>query len=143
MSEDTKSKPQSDTKTTLKPEQLRMANLLADPNETGTIVELCKKADVPRRTFYRWMEKKYFTDYVDSLISTYTDAELGAVWKALVRKAAKGDIQAIKLFYEMKGKYKEVKEIQHTFDNLDEDERAARIKELMEKVNESDEAFLN
>ncbi|WP_203289840.1 phBC6A51 family helix-turn-helix protein [Metabacillus sp. cB07] len=132
--ESTTDKPQSDTKVILKPEQLRMANLLADPSETGTIVELCKKADVPRRTFYRWMEKKYFTDYVDSLIEVHTDAELGSVWKALSREAVKGNIHAIKLFFEMKQRYKHTAEVNHTFDNLTDEERENRLKELLEKA---------
>jgi hypothetical protein len=59
------------------------------------------------------MEKKSFVDYVNSLIDQYTDAELSRVWKALSLKAASGDTQAIKLFFEMKGKYREVKEINH------------------------------
>ncbi|WP_394137443.1 phBC6A51 family helix-turn-helix protein [Cytobacillus oceanisediminis] len=105
---------QNVTNNGLKPEQVNMARVLADPSETGTIVDLCEKHGVNRRTFYRWMEKKEFVDYVNSLIDQYTDAELAGVWKALALKARSGDTHAIKLFFEMKGKYREVKELKHT-----------------------------
>jgi AcrR family transcriptional regulator len=95
-------------------EQMKMAQLLADPSESRTISEKCKKAGVSRTTFYRWMKDKKFVEYLNSLIDEYTDAELSRVWAALTRKAVEGDIQAIKLFFEMKGKYKEKKEIEHS-----------------------------
>lgn len=95
-------------------EQVRMAQILADPSEQGTITEKCEKAGVSRSTFYRWMRDPNFVEYVNSLIDEYTDAELSRVWAALTRKAIEGDIQAIKLFFEMKGKYKEKKEIEHS-----------------------------
>jgi Helix-turn-helix of insertion element transposase len=105
---------QNNTKWNPTDEQARMAQILADPSEQGTITEKCEKAGVSRSTFYRWMRDPNFVEYVNSLIDEYTDAELARVWAALTRKAIEGDIQAIKLFFEMKGKYKEKKEIEHS-----------------------------
>ena len=36
-------------------------------------------------------------------ISKGTDAALPAVWQALIKKCVKGDVQAIRLFFDMKG----------------------------------------
>lgn len=119
--------------------QIEIAKILADPTETGTIKDICEREQLPRRTFYNWMGKKEFIDFINSLIDKYTDAELAGVWKALSLKARKGDIQAIKLFFEMKGKYKEVKEVNHNFNDLTPEEREQRLNELMGKISNKEE----
>ena len=43
--------------------------------------------------------------HTENLINRYTDGEVGSVWKALLKKCKSGDIQAIKLYFELKGKY--------------------------------------
>lgn len=105
---------QNETKTNLSDEQMRMANILADPNEQGTIQDKCDRANVSRSSFYRWMKNKDFVEYLNSIIDQYTDAELSDVWKALINNAKKGDNASIKLYFELKGKYKETKEVQHS-----------------------------
>lgn len=87
--------------------KLKMARMLADPEQTGSITELCAKVGVARTTFYDWIGDDDFRGYVDSLIERYTDSELSRVWKALMRLIDRGDIQAIKLYFELKGKYKD------------------------------------
>ena len=47
-------------------------------------------------------DKPEFTQYVDSLISKFTSSELSTVWKALIRRCSIGDVQAIKLYFEMR-----------------------------------------
>lgn len=90
----------------LKPKQHQAAILLADPEFTGNICDLCDTIGVARSTFYRWMSTEEFRAHVDQMIGVYTDAELSRAWKALMRLVDRGDIQAIKLFFELKGKYK-------------------------------------
>lgn len=87
--------------------KLKMARMLADPDQKGSITELCAEVGVARTTFYDWIGDDDFRGYVDSLIERYTDSELSRVWKALMRQIDKGDMQAIKLYFELKGKYKE------------------------------------
>lgn len=84
-----------------------MAKCLADPDFQGTITDLCIKVGVARSTFYDWIGDIDFRAYVDELIDKYTDSELSRVWKALMKLIDKGDIQAIKLYFELKGKYKD------------------------------------
>ena len=87
--------------------KLKMARMLADPDQNGSITQLCAAVGVARTTFYDWIGDDEFRGYVDSLIERYTDSELSRVWKALMRQIDKGDMQAIKLYFELKGKYKE------------------------------------
>ena len=87
--------------------KLVAAKYLADPEFQGTITELCARVGVARSTFYDWIGDDDFRSYVDELIDKYTDSELSRVWKALMRLIDKGDFQAIKLYFELKGKYKD------------------------------------
>lgn len=86
--------------------QRRAAEMLANPEFGGTITDLCAEIGVARSTFYDWLGKEEFKNYVDGLIDRYTDSELSRVWKALMRRVDAGDIQAIKLYFELKGRYK-------------------------------------
>lgn len=83
------------------------AEMLASPEFKGTVTELCKKIDVSRKTYYDWMDNELFVQYVDGLIDKYSDSELMTVWKALITKVKLGDTSAIKLYFEVKGKYKQ------------------------------------
>ena len=82
--------------------QKKLAELLANPDFTGSITELCQECGVARSTYYKWLDNPEFTQYVNSLISKFTDSELSTVWKALIRRCSIGDVQAIKLYFEMR-----------------------------------------
>ena len=83
-----------------------LAELLANPETNCTITEMCGKVDVARSTFYKWLDEEEFVKYVNSLIDKFTDSELASMWRALISRAKTGDVQAIKLYFELKGKYK-------------------------------------
>ncbi len=89
-------------KSALSPKQRQAAEMLANPDFTGTVTELCKTIDISRTTFYRWMDRQAFRGYLNELIDKFTASELSGVWKALVRKCCGGDTQAIRLFFELK-----------------------------------------
>lgn len=84
-----------------------MAEKLANPDFTGTIGELCKSVGIARSTFYKWTDDPEYRQYIDKLIEKYTDSELSAAWKALINRALSGDVPALKLYFELKGKYKQ------------------------------------
>lgn len=102
------SKPaQSGTHLGLSKKMKKVAEMLANPDFQGTKTDILREAGVPRSTFYRWLrENQEFTDYVTELVEKYTDGELAFVWKALTGKCQSGDVSAIKLYFELKGKYK-------------------------------------
>ena len=78
--------------------------MLANPDFKGTKSQVIDELGVSRSTFYRWLRDKAFMEYTCDLIDKYTDAELCMVWKALIRQCLGGDVQAIKLFFELKGR---------------------------------------
>lgn len=92
----------------LTPKQRQLAEAMCDPEFQGSITELCKKVGVSRSTLYRLQkENADFRNYVTYLIDSYTDSELAGVWKSLIKKCNTGEVPAIKLFFELKGKYRQ------------------------------------
>ncbi len=81
--------------------------MLSNPDFTGSITELCQKIGVARSTLYRWQSDSVFCKYVDDMIDRYTESELSNVWKALIRRATQGNTEAIKIYFELKNKYKQ------------------------------------
>ena len=86
----------------------KLAEMLCDPDNNMTITELCNEVGVSRQTFYNWQKNMSFNGYVEFLIDSFTDSELPRAWKKLVKRAVvDGNIDALKLFFSMKDKYKE------------------------------------
>ena len=98
-----------DKNTGLSPKQQQMAEMLANPeNEHNTISAICEELGISRNTYYSdWLKDKNFTAYVNELVERYTDSELASVWRVLIDKCLEGNVNAIKLFFELKGKYKQ------------------------------------
>lgn len=94
------------TNTALTPKQRRVAEKLADPEFSGTVTALCQECNVPRTTFYRWMANPAFLQYMEGLIERYTDGALAEVWKSLVKACTQGSVPAMRLFFELKGRFK-------------------------------------
>ena len=95
----------------VKGKRRKMAEKLASPEFNGNISELCREFGVARSTLYRWLDDSNFTGYLEWLVEKYTDSELANAWKALVKKANGGNVEALKLFFELKGKYKQTVDI--------------------------------
>jgi hypothetical protein len=91
----------------VKGKKRKIAERLASPDFDGNIKSLCDEMGVARSTLYRWYDDADFMGYVDWLIEKYTDSELANAWRALVKKANTGNVEALKLFFELKGKYKQ------------------------------------
>ena len=96
---------QNGTNNGLTSKQRKAAEMLVNPEFEGSITDLCNKIGVARSTFYRWRDDPDFCRYIDTMIDKYTDGELAAVWKALIRKCLEGNVQAIRLYFELKGKF--------------------------------------
>lgn len=84
--------------------QRKLAEAIANPDFNGTITSVCEKCNVARSTFYKWMELDDFCAYLEHLVSKFADSELAAVWKALIARCKKGDVQAMKLYFELREK---------------------------------------
>lgn len=84
----------------------KVAEMVANP-EIKNNYEIYESLNISEATFYRWMNEQEFINLVNNKIDKYTDKELPNVWTALIRKAKAGDTNAIKLYFEMKNKYKQ------------------------------------
>ena len=100
--------------TRLTGKKLQMAELLASPEFNGTNRELYEAVGISHDTFYKWIKDPDILSYAGELIDKYTDAELSRVWKALIVRCAAGDIQAIKLYFELKGRYKQSVDVENS-----------------------------
>lgn len=88
----------------------RAAEMLANP-EITTDKEIYESLDICKATFYNWKNEQEFIDIVNEKVSKYTDKALPDVWEALINEATGGNTNAIKLYFEMKDKYRDRKEI--------------------------------
>lgn len=89
----------------------KAAEMCANP-EYSTDREIIKSLPVSERTFYRWKNDQEFIDMVNRKVDKYTDRELPEVWDALLKQAKKGNTKAIKLYFELKDKYKQTHKIE-------------------------------
>ena len=87
--------------------------LLANP-KYKTYGEVAEEAGVSERSIYKWLNNDRFVEVLNEQVARWTDAENARVWKSLVREAADGNVQAQKLYFEMKNKYKQ--QLDHTGD---------------------------
>lgn len=112
--------------------KIKMAEMLANPEFTGTNKQIQEAIGISHETFYKWIKQKEMLDYIEQLVDRYTDGELAAVWKALVKKCKGGDTQAIKLYFELKGKY-----CKNTDNNADRNGSGGGVVILPEIMEES------
>ncbi len=90
---------------TLKGKKRKFAEKLVSPEFDGNISGLCAEMGVARSTYYRWCDDSDFNRYIEYLIEKYTESELANVWRSLISKAKGGSVEAIRLYFELKGKY--------------------------------------
>lgn len=83
------------------------AELLANPDFSGTKEEIAREAGVSRATLYRWLRNPDFVALVNQLVAQYADAELAMVWKSLCKQIQAGNLQAIRLYFELRERSKQ------------------------------------
>lgn len=103
---------QNKTDTPLSADQLKFAQLLADPDDRRTRRDKIAEVGVAPSTAYAWLKKPEFLDYLNDQIEKYTDGHLSTAWRSLIIQMKRGDTKAIKLFFELKGKYKQKHEVE-------------------------------
>ncbi len=88
------------------PKQKKLAQKLLDQNFDGDFERLCSEVGIGMTVFYKWMGEAPFRKYLETMVEKRTYGEISVVWKALIDQCSKGNIPAIKLYFELKGKYK-------------------------------------
>ena len=88
----------------LSKKQKMAAKLLADPANYGNYDEIAKTVEVLPSTLLKWLKKEQFMAEVNSLSRELVHQDPFGVWEALVEKCKNGDIQAMKLYFELASK---------------------------------------
>jgi hypothetical protein len=85
-------------------QQREAAEMLANPEFAAlTLGALSGMLGIDRKTLYKWRKIPEFQKYVDSIRKTIFENHRKAVDAKLFEKAKEGDVQAMKLFYELGG----------------------------------------
>ena len=90
----------------VKGKKRRLAEAIVDPDNDKNITELCKDAKISRTTFYNWQRDAEFMGYIEWLVESYTTSAIPEAWKQIIKKVEQGNMEAIKLLLEVKGKFK-------------------------------------
>lgn len=119
---------QNETKTERNIIDARMAiaaELLANPDFSGTKEEIARETGVSRATLYRWLRNPDFVALVNQLVAQYADAELAMVWKSLCKQIKAGNLQAIRLYFELRERGKQ------TASNQLQDDQTSKLYETL------------
>lgn len=90
----------------VKGKKRRLAEMIVDPDNENTITALCQDVGISRTTFYNWQRDADFMAYIEWLVESYTTSAIPEAWKQIVKKVEQGNMEAIKLLLEVKGKFK-------------------------------------
>ena len=85
------------------PKQRQVVEIMArgffeGSDERVSIASVCRHAGITRQTYYRWMADPKFANYYASQVRYAAKAALKPIIDAVVGQAAKGNVQAAKLF---------------------------------------------
>lgn len=81
-----------------------MVELLIDLDDRRNKEEKCKEVGISRRTLYNWFQDANFVAYMNNKLELSTEAELVDMWRSLKSVAKRGNVQALRTFFELKGK---------------------------------------
>lgn len=88
----------------VKGKKRKVAEAVIDPEDERSITQLCKDFKISRTTFYNWQKDSDFMGYVNYLIESFTTSIVPKAWKQISKKIDKGDMEAIRMLLEIKGK---------------------------------------
>lgn len=114
--------------TRLSDKQLAVAETMLNPMDKRNHTEKLRSLGVPATTYQGWMSNKVFSDYVSKRAEDMFGGSMYLAQEALVRKVMRGDTGAMKLYFEMTGKYKNQAESNQDFKML-----VLRLIEILQK----------
>jgi len=86
--------------------QKRVADALTDIESDGSLDDVCNEYGIGRDVLYEWLGNEKFREYMDMVLNGKTFSAMTEVWRSLLNQCGEGNIQAIKLYFELNGKYK-------------------------------------
>lgn len=92
-------------RTTLSPEQIFCVAILTNPTNRKPLATKLKTAGVTYATYRAWLKQPLFQQYITKISEDMLGEHVADVHTKVVEKATGGDIQAIKLYYELTGRH--------------------------------------
>lgn len=94
----------------ISPEQAFAISIVTDPTNRKPLNEKLKQAGITIGVWRNWMGNKVFKDAVNAVAETMIEDNIATLHTRLIQKADSGDIQAIKLAYEVTGRHDPAKQ---------------------------------
>ncbi len=95
-------------KQTVTAKQRAFCQRLTDPEFEGDVGELCRQMELRPATFYKWWDDPNFRAYLQLQVEKFIGCAQWSIWRALIKKCRAGDVSAIKLYFEMRSKTKQL-----------------------------------
>jgi hypothetical protein len=89
----------------LTPEQLATANMLLDFSDERTTRQKLNALGISHRQYSAWLKQRAFKQYVTNRAEQLFGDAMPEAHLALVGNVKRGDLNSIKLFYEMSGRW--------------------------------------
>lgn len=89
-----------------------MVELLINPEDRRTKEAKCDEVGITPKTLCEWQKNPEFIKYKNTQLDLYTNAQLDEVWKAHLRVIKMGNVEAIKLYHQLKGNFVEKSKVQ-------------------------------
>lgn len=93
------------SKNVLTPQQLQVVNLMLNQHDKRSQREKLAEAGITSQKYYSWLRQPAFLQYLQKRAEDLFASSDHEGYLALLDTVKGGDIQAIKLFFEMRGKY--------------------------------------
>jgi hypothetical protein len=89
----------------LTPKQLHVANMMLNMHDKRSPREKLKEADVTSQQYHVWLRQSAFQNYLKRRAEELFKASDSEAYMSLIETVRGGDVNAIKLFFEMRGVY--------------------------------------
>ena len=125
----------------LNPTELKALEMILNKGKR-TYDDIAKELEISPRHLRRIRDKEDFKQALKDSVISSSVANMPAITKALEKKAMSGDVNAMKLFYQIHGMTIERRQVNTTVENVSEnkhksnEELDADIRELKQLINE-------
>jgi hypothetical protein len=89
----------------LRPEQVFAVGILTNPTDRRPMDKKLKSAGISYAQYRGWLKQPHFRDYITRISEDMLGEHVQDVHTKVVEKAAGGDIQAMRLYYEISGRH--------------------------------------
>jgi hypothetical protein len=89
----------------LTPAQVFAVGIITDPTNRKDLRTKLKQAGITYATYRAWLKQPHFAQYITQISEQMLNEHVQDVHTKVVEKAAGGDIQAMRLYYELTGRH--------------------------------------